>query len=187
MKKVFYQLGLQSLFIRAFLLFILSSSAYILVLAIIKLNIAMGLIGLFSFVFTFYTYLTVFYNRVIFLDNVIKVTGQLGKSSERIQFPDEILYSNIVDIRISYAKKNSRKKSFKSSDLGNLQPKLYFEFILNNTKTKWLCISTFSKNQRKEMLKIINLKTGKNFSYDEIEKMDKSIYKMVKIRKHKDK
>lgn len=180
MKKAFHQLHIQTFYIRLICLFMLAVGSYLIIGACIKLNITMGLLGVVPIVISLYAYITVFNNRIIFLNDVIEVTGNLGKNSEKIQFADKIIYSDIEDIKLIYANKNSIKKSIKSPNLGNLQPKLYFEIVLKNKDSKWLLVSTFSKNQRIEMLKIINSKTGKEFSYEILERKDLSVYNIRK-------
>ena len=177
MKRVFHQFHIQAFYVRLMCLGMLAVGLYLIILSAFKLNIVMGLIGTFPVIISLYAYITAFNNRIIFMNDIIKVTGNLGKKTERIQFSDEITYSDIEDIKIIYVNKNSIKKTILSTNLGNLQPKLYFEIILNGKESKWLLIGTFSKKQRIKMLEIINSKTGKNFVYDEIEKKDFSIYK----------
>ena len=70
-----------------------------------------------------------------------------------------------------------KKKKIISANLGNLQPKLFFEITFSKNEVKWLLVSLFSKKQRIEILNIINKVSGKAFNYDELEKQDLSIYK----------
>lgn len=130
-----------------------------------------------------YSFIKAFWYRIVCLDDRIKIIGHKGSKVDKIQFDDIILYSEIIDVKIILTEKNSKKNSIYT--LYNPTPRLFYEFLLNNGKTKWVLITPFSKKQRKEMLEIINSKTGKSFSYDTIEKLDKSIYGMLKKKKTK--
>ena len=176
MKKTFYQFSFYAFFLRFVVIALIIMGLYIIGESISRANI-LGLIGLLPLILGATSYYVMFYNRIIFLDEIIDITGDKGKDSERIQFKDEIAYSDISDIRLVYANLNSKKKRKPSPSLGNLQPNMFFEFVLINQKTKWVYVSVFSKKQRKEMLEIINSKTGKNFSYDTLEREDSSMYK----------
>ena len=147
------------------------------VLSCLELNIFMGLIGAFPAAISLYAYITVFNNRIIFMNGTIKVTGNRGRNSERIQFPDEIICADIKDIKLIYANKNSKQKKIGSASLGNLQPKLYLEIILSSNKVKWLLVGTFSKKQRIALLNLINEFSERTFDYDKLEKQDLSFYK----------
>ena len=150
------------------------------VLSCLKLNIFSGLIGIIPIAISLYAYISTFNNRIVFLNDTIKVTGNLGKKTEIIQFPDEIICADIADIKLVYANKNSKQKKIISANLGNLQPKLFFEITLSNNKVHWLLVSLFSKKQRIEILNIINKISGKAFDYEELEKQDLSIYQSQK-------
>ena len=180
MKKTFYQLHIQAIYVRVVCLLIFSVGAYLIVLSCLKLNIFIGLIGIVPIAISLNAYISTFNNRIVFLNGTIKVTGNLGKKTEIIQFPDEIICADIEDIKLVYANKNSKQKKIVSGNLGNLQPKLFFEITLSNNKVKWLLVSLFSKKQRIEILNIINKASGKAFNYDELEKQDLSIYKQQK-------
>lgn len=120
------------------------------------------------------------YNRVIFFEDKFIVTGQLYGKKDRTQFREEILYSDISDIKMVYSNKNSKKKYSENVFLGTLNPKLYYEFILKNGKSKWIAISFYSKKQRKAMLDIINGKTNSNFVYEQIDARDNTLLKKKK-------
>ena len=177
MKKTFYQFHIQAIYIRLICLLIFSVGAYLIILSCLKLNIFSGLIGIVPIAISLYAYISIFNNRILFLNGTIKVTGNLGKKTEIIQFPDELICADIVDIKLIYANKNSKQKKIISANLGNLQPKLFFEITFSKNEVKWLLVSLFSKKQRIEILNIINKVSGKAFNYDELEKQDLSIYK----------
>lgn len=177
MKKTFYQFHIQAFYIRIVHLIILACGIYVIPEGIVRGNIFSILVGLFPMFILLPSYYSIFHNRIIFRNDIIEITGNKGKINERLQLEDKVLYMDIEDIRLIYTNRNSQKKRPSSVHLGNLQPNMFFEFVLKNQETKWVSVSLFSKKQRKEMLEIINSKTGKNFSYDTLEKEDLSIYK----------
>ena len=185
MKKTFYQLHVQAFYIRIIHLIIISSGIFLIIDGIIRANILSILVGLLPALGFLSSYYSIFYNRIIFHDEIIEITGEKGKNTEKLQVEDKITYWDIDDIHLIYSNKNFRKKHPSSHHIGNLRPSMFFEFVLKNQKTKWVCISSFSKKQRKEMLEIINSKTGKNFSYDTLEREDLSIYNFKKSKKSK--
>ena len=183
MKKTFYQFHIQAFYIRIVHLIILACSIFLITKGIVGVNILKILVGFFPVFILLPSYYSTFYNRIIFRDEIIEITGNKGKITERLQLEDKVAYLDIEDIRLVYANKNSQKKRHSSAHLGNLQPSMFFEFVLKNQKTKWVSVSLFSKKQRKEMLEIINSKTGKSFSYDALEEEDLSIYSKMKSKK----
>lgn len=116
------------------------------------------------------------YNRTIFYDNKIVITGEKLPPSYRNQFQDEIIISQIKDVRIVISNKNS-KKEFTDLNLNSCETRrTYFEFEMENGEKKWMFIYYFSKKQRKEMLRILSEKTGKNLDYDELFKNRLDLY-----------
>lgn len=182
MKKVFYQLGIFAL--SNFILYISGIALAIIACIVLWGNfttehysemeklvyspillIPLGL-GIHSIIYNAY-------NRVIFRDHQILITGQLGKDDGGFftsihQYKDTIDMRNIREVKLVVATVNSRKKVMRSHK-GGLRPMRYFEFILADGTTKWMWITPFAKNQRKKMLAIINSKTGLNLSYDQLE------------------
>ena len=133
--------------------------------------ILLGLIPVFIFG---YSLISIMYYRIVFLDDRILVTGELGKNCT--QYKDEILYNDIKNISVIYANKNSKKEPIRNLSFSRLRPKLYFEFELKNGETKWVYISWFSKNQKNKILELINNKTGTTFNYQSLIKTDISNY-----------
>ena len=168
MKKVFYQNHI-GFYIMTLLFFsLISVGIYVVVHGIILLEVPAVLSALMvSFLFSFIFISTAYY-RVIFLEDRIHITGELGDKRTRTQFKDEIFYHDIENVRLVYVNKNSKKKSFSSPSYGNLRPRMYYEFILKNKQTKWVYISFFSKKTKNAMLAIINEKTGLNVSYEQM-------------------
>lgn len=120
-------------------------------------------------------------NKLIFNEDGLLVTGGIFK--ENIQHRAFIYYAKIKDIRMIYAHMDSKGKPIKNTSIASMRPHMFFEFILNDDTSKFLHIEIYSIKQRKTILNIINSKTGKNFSYDTIEKLDKSIYSGLKKKK----
>lgn len=183
MRKTFYQFHIQAIYIRFVCAFFVLCGLYVITAGIEKSSWITALIGIIPMPISWNAYYKVFHNRMIFTPDRINITGEKGKVSERIQFEETIAYNDIENIRLICANLNSRKEHIGSSNLGNLNPSVFFEFILKSQETKWVCVSLFSKKQRKEMLEIINSKTGKSFSYDALEEEDLSIYSKMKSKK----
>lgn len=177
MRKTFYQFHIQAMYIRFVCVFFIACGLYVLTAGIEKTSWITALIGIIPMPISWNAYYKVFHNRIIFNPGCINITGEKGKLSERIQFEERVSYDDIENIRLICANLNSKKERINSSNLGNMNPRVFFEFTLKSQETKWVCVSLFSKRQRKEMLDIINAQTGKNFSYDTLEKEDISIYK----------
>ena len=189
MKKTFYQLHIGIFVGFCVILVVVMMSMYLIVEGISggitsKDDVTYIVSGICVILLMAYSFITAFWYRIVCLDDQIKIIGHRGPKADRIQFDDIILYSDIVDIKIILTEKNSKKKPIRT--VINPAPKLFYEFLLNSGKTKWLFITPFSKKQRKEMLAIINSKTGKNFSYDKIEKLDMSMYSRLLKKKNKD-
>ena len=95
-------------------------------------------------------------------DRIFTTGDVLVSEKEKIQHRAEIFYVDIQDVKLIYSSNNSKNKSL----LRSLSPNTYFEFILKNDKKERLLILNHSKNQRREMISIINEKTGLNLDYD---------------------
>ena len=187
MKKTFYQLHFGTIVASITEIIVLVTAGYILLNCfsdgVILKNDMMSIVGgAGAIVIALYSMITTMHNRIIYTDNSIKVTGHLGSKSDRTQFKDEIKYSEISNIRIIWSCQNSKKQPVPAIYAN--APRLYYEIIMNNGRTKWIFIAPFSQKQRKEMLEIINSKTGKNFSYDALEQEDFSVYTSKKSNKN---
>ena len=111
------------------------------------------------------------YNKIIFFEDKIVALGENTDASIKAQYKDEIFFKDIEDIKIVVSRnQNSLKKWYLPT--GNhyiiREKKPFFEFILKGQESKWVCVYDFSVKQRKEMLKIINERTGLNIDYDNI-------------------
>lgn len=101
--------------------------------------------------------------HIHFQTDRIFTAGDVAVSEkEKLQHRAEIFYVDIQDVKLIYSSNNSKNKRL----LRSLSPNTYFEFILKNDKKERLLILNHSKNQRKEMIAIINEKTGLNLDYD---------------------
>lgn len=137
-----------------------------------------GFLAWLSIIFAFFltilcivAFVSAWHNKIIFFEDRIIVTGENFEEGEKTQYQDEIFFKDIEDVKIVVSRnQNSLKKWYKSS--GNRfkirDKKPFFDFIIKNQDSKWICVYDFSIKQRKEMLKIINEKTGLNIDYDDI-------------------
>lgn len=177
MKKTFYQLHIGMFFSCLFCLLFIGLGIFFIVIEILNRAFILIPVGIFPIVLATGTLVGGLYYRIIFCEEKILVTGELPILGDgRTQFKDEILYSEIEQINAIYVNKDSRKRSLKATTMGALRPRLYFEFVMRNKKTKWVYVSYFSKKQREAMLKIINDKTGMNLSYDQLKIADLSLF-----------
>ena len=179
MKKTFYQQHIGMFVAFCVILVFVIIGMYLIVQGLGDENISKDdlleiALGVCVILFMIYSFVSVMFYRVECLEDRINIIGHKGPKIDRIQFDDIILYSEIIDVKFILTEKNSKKNSVYT--LYNSAPRLFYEFLLNNGKTKWVLITPFTKKQRKEILEIINSKTGKNFSYDTLEKEDLSIY-----------
>lgn len=187
MKKTFYQLHFGMIIAFITQIMVLVMAVYILIncfsdRVILKNDIMSIVGGVGAIVVVVYSSISIGYNRIICTDDKINITGHRGPKHDRTQFETVILYSEIKGVRMIISNKNSQKETLSEICAA---PRLYYEFLMTNGNTKWVFITPFSKKQRKEMLEIINSKTGKNFSYDTLEREDLSIYNIRKSKKSK--
>ena len=148
---------------------------YVMIWGIIERNIIMILVGLISACLFSDQIIRAIYIRIIFYDDYIHAVGDLLPKAAKIQFEDKIEYSQIASVRVISSSKNSRKEYIEARANNSNTPKTYFEFALKNGKTSWIFIFYYSKKQRKEMIDIINQKTGLNLNYDEMIKNRQSV------------
>ncbi|MBE7061920.1 MAG: hypothetical protein E7382_05230 [Clostridiales bacterium] len=127
------------------------------------------------------------YNKVLIYEDRIFITGHKGNKRYRIQFAEEIYFSEIEKINRIFSNKNSRKETRHTFTTNDIRAYSYFEFVLKNGRKKWLCITFFSRKQRREMISIISEKTGLNLNYDKMVEEDLSYFARKKKSKEKDK
>ena len=170
MRKIYYQLHIGFILTTIFYVIVVGGSITGVIMGIMDIKSYLPVIptGLFIAFYFAYAYFSIAYYRIILLDDRIHATGEFGNSEVKTQFKDDVYYCDIADIRLVYVNKNSKKKGFSGPSYGNMRPRMFFEFILNNGKTKWIHISYFSKKQKNEILSIVNRNTGLNASYDQM-------------------
>ena len=134
-----------------------------------------------------YSFVGMAHNKVVFYEEKIFVAGHKTNVSNRIQFQEEIRFYDIENVNRVFANRNSRRGSMKGPGMIAIRPLPYFEFVLKNGRKKWLCITFFSRKQRREMISIISEKTGLNLNYDKMVEEDLSYFARKKKSKEKDK
>ena len=168
MKKTFYQLGAPAFLLYALMLVFIALGIFLLCTredVYIHYIVDIFICLYFPVVCT-YTLIAFGYNRIVFYEDRIVVTGNLGKKTWRTQYSDCIHYTDIVDVTIIVAcGKNSKKRNLKDRSVSNIRPTPFFEFLLKNGKTKWVCIYSFGIRQRKKMLQLINERSGLSLDY----------------------
>lgn len=146
--------------------------------------IILGFVVLIYFIYLLYAYIC---NKVLFYEDRFFITGHKGSKLYRIQFAEEIYFSEIEKINRISSNKNSRKRTRHTFSTNAIRAYAYFEFVLKNGKKKWLCITYFSKRQRREMIRIISTKTGLNLNYDKMIEEDLSLFARKKKPKENNK
>ena len=188
MKKRLFPIGLGAIFVQIIILVFIALGIYLIVAGIETMCIMgkpggmlMVLLGAYPVGLFGFAIVNCWHNQIILYDDRIVVTGHIIIKKRGIQFPDEIQYSEIENVKLICANANSLKKRMKDANVyASLRALVYFEFILKNGKTKWVFIEPFSKKQREEILAMINLKAGLNLSYLLLEKQDYSIFRKRK-------
>jgi hypothetical protein len=169
MKKTFFQLHIGVFFSALPLLIFGVLGLYAIILSFTDPEIKelgkifFPLAGLGIMIICAWSFYASFYHRIIFSDDKIIITGDKSTKDSKIQYKDEIVFSEIKDVKFIISSMNSKKKI---SSLLNSAPKSYFEFEMENGKSKWVYIFYFSKKQREEMIRIINEKAGLNLDYN---------------------
>ena len=114
-------------------------------------------------------------NKMILNNKGITITGQ--KIKGKIQHKDFIDFSKIKNIKLICAHIDSKGQKLNISGIASLRPHIFFEFELQNESSKLVYIEIYSVRQRKKILEIINRMTGLDFSYNNLEKVDQSIFR----------
>ena len=110
MKKVFYQLHVRFIYACLMCMVFVGIGVTIIVVSILEKKYFAALIGIIPIVISTYVILSGIYNRVIFDNNKIKITGDLFKTADKTQFKDEILYKEILDVLVINSNINSKKQ-----------------------------------------------------------------------------
>ena len=153
MKKTFFQLHVGVFFSALPLVIFWGIGLYVIILSFTDpemkefFKIFFSLAGLGMMILCTWSFYASFYHRIIFLDDKIIVTGDKSDKDSKIQYKDEIVFSEIKDVKFIISSMNSKKKI---SSLLNSAPKSYFEFEIENGESKWVYIFYFSKKQGKK-------------------------------------
>ena len=117
--------------------------------------------------------------KLIVRDDRIDIKGEfkLTANSPAAQRDDSIFFDEIENIALIYAHGDSKGKRIKTYTAGQaVRANFFFEFMLKDGGIKRLYIEPYAKWQRKQLLAIINERTGHNFSYETLERRDESMF-----------
>lgn len=132
--------------------------------------------ALYSVILFSYTILCNIPNKIILNDEAIYVTGQ--KIKGKIQHRGVINFSEIKDIKLIYTHTDSKGQKLKRDGVAvSMRAYFFLEFLLKNGLSKRIYIEIYSIRQRKQLLRIINEKANLDFSYDQLERKDDSMFK----------
>lgn len=143
-----------------------TTGAYVLIIPIVA-----SLSGVIMFTYIFVCNIL---NITILTDEGIAITGQ--KIKGKIQYEEFIGFSEIKNVKLICAHINSKGQKLNIEGISSLRAHIFFEFELQNETTKLLYIEPYAKWQRKQLLAIINERTGHNFSYETLERRDESMF-----------
>jgi hypothetical protein len=118
------------------------------------------LIGLFSLIITIFAIVGFCRNKIIIDDEKMQVTRFLYPKGS-IPYEDIIYYSEIQNIKLVYVKFYIR---------GRFNRITMFEIYSNKGKKQLFFVQDYASWQRRQLIDIINSKTGLNFNYKLIEK-----------------
>ena len=187
MKKKFYPLGALSLF--------LMMPCYLGIMAVgvwFTYRIVVGMINNFkpasifglilglAYFLVGAVYAIVFFRiRLFIFDDRIRAKGELRLTAKSpiIQHDVDICFDEIENIALIYEHGDSKGKRIKIYKAAQaFRAYFYFEFLLKDGGIKRLYIEPYAKWQRKQLLAIINERTGHNFSYETLERRDESMF-----------
>lgn len=175
MRKIFFQNNIVFFFLVLVYLVFVTAGSYVLYCGINTPNLWWEIpVGLITIILFIIFGVSCLYYHIVFYDEKIYISGELF-GSDKTQYKDEIFYEDIVDVKMILTNKNSKRRRTKG--YGALTPRVFFEFLLKNGKTKLMYIYYFSHGARRKMIETINEKTGLNLSYDAMELIDLSIYR----------
>ena len=117
-------------------------------------------------------------HRLFVFDDRIGVKGELKLTAKSrvIQHDVEIFFDEIENIELICRCEDSKGRYRKSYTSKGSSASFFYRFKLKNGKTKRLYIEPYSRRQRKQLLAIINERTGHNFSYETLERRDESMF-----------
>ena len=105
---------------------------------------------------------------ITFYDDKIYVSDEKIPVGDKIQYKDTVYYSNIIDIRVVFAYKNSLKLPLSMGYKPYATNKQFVELIEKN-KTSWIYVTGFTSKQKQKMLDIIGEKTGIYKNYKQLQ------------------
>ena len=143
-----------------------TTGAYVLIIPIVA-----SLSGVIMFTYIFVRNIL---NITILTDEGIAITGQ--KIKGKIQYEEFIGFSEIKNVKLICAHINSKGQKLNIEGISSLRAHIFFKFETQNETTKLLYIEPYAKWQRKQLLAIINERTGHNFSYETLERQDESMF-----------
>lgn len=116
-------------------------------------------------------------HRLFVFDDRIGVKGELKLTAKSrvIQHDVEIFFDEIENIDLICRSEDSKGRHRKTYTAKS-SASFFYRFKLKNGKTKRLYIDPYSRRQRKQLLAIINERTGHNFSYETLERRDESMF-----------
>ena len=181
--KTFHQGRLSYLLALSLYLIFIAVGVIAIVLAIIEKTYYIAPFGLVPIYLVGKDFIATVCYHITFREDIIFVSGELGKIKYKNQYKDEIAYSEIKDICLICSRNNSNKKPIVGSSVMALKPKLFLEFILKNNETKWVFVSYFSRNQLIKMIELINKKTNLSINYEEMQIQNRTKHKRVYCKK----
>ena len=171
MKKTFYQIGAMLLPLNLLRFTFVGIGIFVIVAGIAEGEGALAITVGFPWVLCWcFHYFADMYNRIVFTNEKVLITGQLFPAFCKRQFRDEVLYTDIANISLVRSTKGSKKKRVPNDRGGRSVGTIYtyMQFELKSGRKKWYGITFFSKRQRLQMLDILNQKTGLTRSYEQL-------------------
>lgn len=141
-----------------------------------KINYAVLIASMLAFVFLSYQfYVMIISYKITINDKTISTNGDKFQKIEKVQYPCNISFIDILDIKIIQSPNNSINQQIKLRWISSTLPKKYLEFTLLNGLKERIWINQYTKKQIMKLLNIIiintkNNKNPNNFSLDEIMK-----------------
>lgn len=188
MKKKIYPIGF--LYFVTMLLFLVISlvSLYVVVLCAYKLFTLKAYILIIPIVAALFGTLMFAYvlicnvpNKMIISNEGITITGQ--KIKGKIQHKEFIGFSEIKNVKLICAHIDSKGQKLNNKGIASMRPHIFFEFQLQNETSKLIYIEIYSVRQRKKILETINRMANLDFSYNNLENIDESMFRRKEKRK----
>ena len=186
MKKKIYPIGFLYFLTMLLFLIVVLVSLYVAVLCAYKLFTLKAYVliipiaaTLFSAILFGYIFICNISNKMILNNEGIAITGQ--KIKGRIQHKEFVSFCEIKNVKLICAHIDSKGQLLNNKGIASMRPHIFFEFELNNETSKLIYIEIYSVKQRKKILEIINQMANLNFSYNNLEKSDRSMFRRKEI------